>query len=453
MSDDLLRGLGEVVEQERERWGVPGITVGILRDGEVTKAGYGVTSIETEQPVTADTLFQIGSNSKVYTTTLLMTLVDDGLVDLDAPVTTYLPDLRLKDEQALPKITPRHLVTHQSGVYGDYFDDFGWGDDALERSVANMVTLDQVYPPGDLWSYTNSGFNIAGLIVEKVLGQPFEVAMRERVLDPLDLGHTFYFPHEVYAYPHAVGHNPEGPGSDVMVVARQFWLNRALGPAGGLHSNVEDILRFDSFHMGNVDAKRGDKPILTEQSRLAMQQEQLKAAGSADAWGLGWALRVIDGVKMIGHNGGTNGFITRNAAIPDKQVAFAIFTNSLYGGTAIRTIERWILEHVAGLHDRDPEVTTLPNEQLERLIGTYRTPESPITFIRQGNGLRMQMMREEDETGEKKPEPPVDLLPIGDHEFMATSGREEGMRVQFIDNPDGSVRFARVGSRVYAPVQ
>src|SRR5262249_38928713 len=150
-------------------------------------------SIETEQPVRPDTLFQIGSISKVYTATLIMQLVDVGKLALDEPIITYLPDLKLADTAARQTITLRHLLSHTSGLFGDYFDDFGHGDDALTRAVATFDTLRQQFAPGALWTYCNSGFGLAGAIIERVIGQPFETAMRERIFKPLGLERSFYF--------------------------------------------------------------------------------------------------------------------------------------------------------------------------------------------------------------------------------------------------------------------
>jgi CubicO group peptidase (beta-lactamase class C family) len=446
MASELIQELGKVVETARERWKIPGIAVGVLHDGHIEASGWGITSKDTHCPVAADTVFQIGSNSKVYTTTLLMSLVDEGRVDLDALAREYLPDLRLQDEQALEQIRVRHLVSHQSGIWGDYFDDFGWGDDALARSVAGIADLRQMYAPTTQWAYTNSGFNIAGLIIERVLGQSFEDAMRERVFESLGLERSFYFPHDVFAYPHAVGHRPEHPGDDDVIVAREFWLHRAVGPAGGIHAPVMDVLEFDRFHLGQLQPKEG-KTVISDAARAAMQEPQIKAAGMSDEWGLGWSITHVDGVKTIGHGGGTNGFITRNTVVPEKGVAFATFTNSLYGGAAIRPIEQWLFAHVAGLQRSDPPLTTLSDTDLAEYAGRYTNPLSTFTVSVEDGALNVRTSSYNSMTNKTLEYPAVLYRPVGNDIFMATTGREEGVTIDFVRHPDGGLRFIRVGGR------
>jgi CubicO group peptidase (beta-lactamase class C family) len=446
MASDFIKKLGEVVERERERFKVPGISVGILRDGNVEAGGYGVGSLDTNDAVTSETLFQIGSNSKVFTTTLLMTLVDEGKVNLDAPITDYLPNLKLKDEGALEKMRVRHFVSHQTGLWGDYFEDFGWGDDAITKAVAKAVDMPQMYQPEELWAYTNINFTIVGKLIEDELGQTFEAAMKERVFDPLEMQRSFYFPWEVIVWPHAVGHTPAKPGDKEVEPARNFWLNRQLGPAGAISSNVHDVLAFDKFHLTGQTPT--GKPVISDKSRLAMRQPQIVAANFVDEWALGWWLYKVDGAQIIGHGGGTNGFITRNTTIPEKNMAWAIFTNSARGGSAIRNIERWMLAEAAGLTERDPELTTLSKQQIERVVGDYTTISGDISVTAQNGGITLQTKRAALESGEEQTFPPVDLQPVGELEFMATEGDEEGMRIDFIPNADGSIRFVRMGGRV-----
>jgi CubicO group peptidase (beta-lactamase class C family) len=245
------RTLDEVVRDAMAEWQIPGVTVAVLHDGKVETHGYGVISLETNYPTRPDTLFQVGSNSKVFTATLVMRLVEAGLLDLDTPIEDYLPDLRLADPRAATTVTLRHLLSHTSGLEGDRFEDTGEGDDAVARYVAGAGHWAQNTAPGEFWSYCNSGFGLAGRIVEVAAGASFEAAMKERVFVPLGLERSFYFAHEAIVYSAAAGHT-QLPGEDAPHVALPYHIGRRAHPAGGIIASAGDLLTFLCFHMGTA---------------------------------------------------------------------------------------------------------------------------------------------------------------------------------------------------------
>jgi CubicO group peptidase (beta-lactamase class C family) len=432
-----------------ERWHVPGVAVGVLRDGVRETAGFGVCSLETGQPVSADTLFQIGSITKVFTTTLVMRLVDDGALDLDTPVISYLPELRLADEQAQRTVTLRHLLTHTAGFYGDHFENFGMGDDALARYVASLHTLRQQTAPGELWTYNNAGFSLAGRVVERVLAMRYERVMRERIFAPLGLTRSFFFAHEAIVYPVAVGHNQVTPGADEHEVARRYPLPGGVGPAGAIISNVGDLLTFAQLHMG--DGTWNGERMLSEASLWAMQTVQVKAANFAEAYGLGWAIQNIDGTAVLEHGGSTNGFQAKLRVVPSHGFAIAVLTNSSRGGALNDAVTKWALERYCGLRARALEQTELPAERLERLAGVYMNPQGEVTLSVQDGGLRREMRTKKLLNDNKEEQQPPDLMrPIADAEFVVvTEGENKGSRVDFILTGDGQPRFVRVGGRLF----
>jgi CubicO group peptidase (beta-lactamase class C family) len=431
---------------QMERWTVPGVAVGVLRGGERDLQAWGITSLETQQPTRPDTLFQIGSISKVFCATLVMTLVDEGKVDLDTPLSTYLPDLTLADEEAHRSVTLRQVLSHTSGIYGDYFDDFGLGDDALAKSVATVSTLRQWTRPGASWAYCNVGFNLAGAIVERVLDEPFEVAMRTRVFEPLGLDHSFYFAHEAIVHSVAVGHNLVEPGKDEHEVARKYPLPRCVNPAGGIISNVNDLLSFAAFHMSDrtVDGTQ----VLSPESIRTMQEPQTKAANFADEWGVGWDISWVDGVKVIGHGGTTNGFQARLAVVPDRQFAIAILTNSRRGAALNDRVEAWALEHELGLHKAPPEIISLSDDVLAKVAGEYKQPQVEFTATVENGGLRLDSVGINPLTDERTSPPPLTLAPISEREFVVTAGESEGRRIDFFGGEGDTPRFIRVHGRL-----
>jgi len=184
--------------------GVPGAAFGVLRldddhddgTGARLELATGVLHLGTGVPVTPDALFQVGSITKVWTTTLVMRLVDEGLLDLDAPVVERLPEFAVADGDAAAGITLRHLLTHTSGFDGDTFTDTGRGDDCLRAFVAVLTDSRQLFAPGTAWSYNNAAFVVAGRLVETVTGGTWDAALRERVIEPLGLGRTVTLPEE-----------------------------------------------------------------------------------------------------------------------------------------------------------------------------------------------------------------------------------------------------------------
>src|SRR5206468_7396774 len=166
---------------------VPGVAVGVYLAGEEHYAFHGITNIDNPLTVDENTLFQFGSTGKTYTSTALMRLAEEGKVDLHAPVRTYVPEFRLRDENVARDVTVLHLLNHTAGWDGDLFVDTGSGDDALERYVEKMADIQQVTPLGSTVSYNNASLSLAGRVIEKVTGKPYETAIRELILDPLGL--------------------------------------------------------------------------------------------------------------------------------------------------------------------------------------------------------------------------------------------------------------------------
>jgi CubicO group peptidase (beta-lactamase class C family) len=438
-------GLDDVAQRELERWKVPGLAVAVLRDGAVDARACGITSLETRQPVTPETLFQIGSISKVFTATLVVRLVEEGLLGLDERVGTYLPELRLADEAAPRTITLRHLLTHSSGIEGDRFENlYGIGDDALAKAVAEFHTLRQLTTPGSLWTYSNNAFSLAGAVIERVLGMPFESAMRERILEPLKMTRSFYFAHEAITYPVAVGHT-QPPEADPEI-ARNYPLPRYVNPAGGIISTVGDLLRFASFHLddGTFEGNR----LLSKAALQDMQEPQIPAANFAIAYGLGWAIYRDDPAIVLGHGGSTNGFQAQLTLVPTQNFAIALLTNSDRGSKVIRAIEDWALDHYCGLQRRDPETMDLTAVDLARFAGRYRTRYTEAIVTPQNGGLRLDVSARSVLANTVTTFPPMTVKPISEREFIGTEGEALSLRIDFIGEPGEPPRRLRAGGRL-----
>jgi CubicO group peptidase (beta-lactamase class C family) len=394
--------------------------------------------------------FRIASISKVFTATLAMTLVDDGLLDLDTPVVTYLPELELSDADAREQITMRQLLSHTSGLYGDYSADFGLGDDAMMRALSIFATLPQQTRPGEIWAYCNSGFQLAGTVIARILDSTFDAAMEERVFEPAGLTTTCFAAHDTFGWPAAMGHIQTGPDSDEHVVTGQYY-PRNRRPAGGVISTATDLLRFARLHMngGEIDGRR----VLSADAAQEMQTPQVRGGDWKNSWGVGWNIDPIDGVTTIGHNGSISGFESLLRIIPEQQTAFVVLTNSGRGSAAYPAIDEWLLEHVCGLHAAPPETTTLPHAERAKLAGRYARPGYEITVNATDDGLRIDYTAPHPLSGESVPYPSLELAPVSATEFLVRNGPHANGRIEFIPGANETPRFVRMGGRLAGRVE
>lgn len=449
MRDERQSRLQDDAEEIRARWMIPGMAIGIQSADDAFAFGVGVNALDTRHPIRTDTLFQVGSISKPFAATLTMHLVDAGLLDLDNPVVSYIPDLQLADMDAARRITPRQLLIHTGGFWGDWFDDRGLGDDALERFVAEYGRLHQLTTPGELWAYNNCGYIQLGRICEVLAEQPYEIALRERVLEPLGLEHTFLSAHEAITYPVAVGHNQE-PSDVEPVIARQFLRPRARNAAGGIIASVEDMLRFANFHLGGSDTGAS---VLRDDTRLAMQTPRMAAASTGEFWGLGWRIAGEGGNRTVGHGGATNGFRASLTLVPAQRFAIAILTNSSRGSAAAHELEAWALETYCGIAPQEPAFVQLSDTQLTPLTGRFEQPYNAIEVEPAGDSILLRHHSNSPYSETAQPPPREDLArPISATEFVVVEGEYKDSHLRFIFDGNDNVRFLQVGGRLHAPV-
>jgi CubicO group peptidase (beta-lactamase class C family) len=443
----LQSELHDVVVPLLEKWKVPGVSIATWQDGEVRTAAFGMANLEGRYPVTPDTLFQIGSISKVFTATAVMQLVDGWRVDLDAPVARYLPDFRLSTPEATDALTVRHLLTHHTGFWGDDFTPQGEGDDALSKAVARLVGIRQLTAPGETWSYCNAGYQLLGAILERFHNKPAEDVIRDRVLKPLGLERSTFRADEAVLQPVATGYNTIT--TDEPEVAKPYAITRAMNPAGAIIGTVTELVRFAEFHLG--DGKAGDKRVLSPGAVAEMQRIHVTAGNMAPHWGLGWWVQEASGEHVFGHGGSTNGQRANLTVVPSRRFAIASLTNGSNGGAINRLVERHLMAQ-AGVPRTDPQEGHLPDAALAVFAGRYHSPGGDITIASEGGQLVVDTFARNALTGAEYQAPTRHAVPIGDTEFVVKDTEVEGARFDFLMNKDGSVRFLRMGGRLYEPV-
>jgi CubicO group peptidase (beta-lactamase class C family) len=373
---------------------VPGAVLGILHDGEVHEMAAGVLNKNTGYPVTTDSVFQIGSITKAWTATVVMQLVDEGKLDLDEPVRTYLPDFEVADADVTAKVTLRHLLAHTSGIQGDHFEDTGRGDDCLERYVASCASLSQNHELGATMSYCNSGYSVVGRALEVVEGKVWDQVMRERLFQPLGLTHTGTLPEEAILHHVAVGHLALEEGADPGV-APVWVLPRSAGPAGLINSTARDVLAFARMHLDGGTAVDGTR-VLSDASVAAMQEPQIDVPDRytlGDQWGLGWILFHWDGRFLYGHDGATLGQGAFLRVLPDAGLAVTLLTNGGGARDLYQALFATVLDELAGLSmPATPSAPATPLElDLSPYEGTFERLNVKVELVRNGDHLDATM--------------------------------------------------------------
>lgn len=354
--DEVEGWLRERLPGLAEEYAVPGVAVAVDAGGQVVEAAAGVLSTATGVEATVDSVFQIGSVTKTLTATLVMGLVSEGLVELDAPVDSYLPGFR--------KATVRQLLCHTAGFEGDVFTDTGKGDDCLERYVELLADVPQIFEPGEMFSYNNAGYSVLGRIVEVVRGEPFDQCMRDHLFTPLGMTHAATDPYEAILHRAAVGHL-DGRPAPVWAMARSN------APAGSmLAMTPRDLLAFARSH-------------LTDDSLRAMREPQvaLPDIDWGTAWGLGWTLYDLPGGLVFGHDGNTIGQSAVLRIDPGRDVCVAVFTNGGDRKPLMKEILGRIVEVPA-----EPVPNPTARLDARRYTGVYRSSTSETTVSTDDQG-------------------------------------------------------------------
>jgi CubicO group peptidase (beta-lactamase class C family) len=377
---------------------IPGAALGILMDGQEEHAVFGVANLETNEPVTPETLFQAGSITKTFTGTAIMRLIAQGKLDLYAPVRTYLPDFTLADDSVAARVTVRHLLTHTAGWWGDAFFDTGDGDDAVARFVRERLpTLPQIFPLGMMPSYNNAAIVLLGRLIEVATGEDYRAAMRRLLLDPLAMTASTFAPQQVERGSYALGYTSSPAGT---VRQSPLYFPRGIDPAGGLWSTTREQLQYARLHLADGVTPAGARLLPAYTTRL-MRLPQAWFTGIANMQvGLTWFVQEFSGVRLATHDGHTWGQHASLLLAPEQGFALILLTNIETGGggadpavlTAAGQEYLGLGEEAAqiGMTDGpnfapDPAPLSLAAEELADYAGRYATPDM-AAILRVANG-------------------------------------------------------------------
>jgi CubicO group peptidase (beta-lactamase class C family) len=305
----------DFVNAHRERHRIPGISIALVRDGQLVKAaGYGLANVELDAPARPETVYQSGSLGKQFTAMAVMLLVEEGKIRLDDPLTKYFPEAPGRWK----KISVRHLLTHTSGI-----KDFDYGKqpdlrrDYSEDQLARIaMKLPPDFPPGTQWSYSNTGYVLLGIIVSKTSGKFYGDFLKQRVFSPLGMDATRIITEKDIVKNRAAGYVLEKDQ-----LTNQGWVSPSLNTTadGSLYFSVLDLARWDA-------ALRAGK-LLKPESYAAMWSPVHLADGTSYPYGFGWGFDEQRGEKVIEHGGSWQGFRTAIARYVDTKLTVIVLAN------------------------------------------------------------------------------------------------------------------------------
>lgn len=325
----LAFDIQKLLDDAVESGDVPGGSIALLLDGQLSSASAGVCNVETGVPVTDETLHILGSVTKVINATLVMQLVDEGLVDLDTLVTEYVPELRLGDPSALKALTVRMLLNHTSGIDGETLPDQGPDLERIEDAIGRFGELSQLFAPGMALSYSNAGAVIAGYLCQVVKGESWYTLVKKQIFDRLELEHSITYPTDTLLHRAAVGHykNPAGEFSRVQTP----YLQLSYAPAGSaIMMCAKDLATFTRAHMQDGIGDNGAR-ILTSESAQLMRKESAQYSVSSlySSAGLGWLIEPPD---IINHSGGGSGIFCQVMGHVPTATAVVVSVNTARSG-------------------------------------------------------------------------------------------------------------------------
>ena len=353
----------------------PGLSVGVVYDQDlIWGRGFGFSDLERHTPATPQTIYRIASITKLFTSTAMMQLRDQGRLQLDDPVTNYVSwfSVRTTDNDDAPPITIRHLLTHTSGLPREARFPY-WTDNVFPTCKQLMDTLGEqeaIYAPSTRWKYSNLALTLAGEIVQAVADRPYAEYVQQQILDPLEMASTSVVLLDAQRAQLATGYTRRIPGQ-----ARQAGLFTdcaAISPAANMSSMVEDLARFAALQFR--DGAAGGPQILAGSSLREMQRIHWLNPNWQSGWGLGFAIERAGERTLIGHAGALPGYRTKLSSCVEQKIAVIVLTNADDGTPDKYVDQAWstvapAITRVAAA----PPPAAKPTDQLERYVGLYRS--------------------------------------------------------------------------------
>jgi CubicO group peptidase (beta-lactamase class C family)/D-alanyl-D-alanine dipeptidase len=374
--------LQQFIDHEQKNHSLPAVSIALIDDQQVVwSQGFGLANPDAKTPASADTIYRVGSVSKLFTDTAVMQLVEQGKIDLDAPVTRYLPDFHPRNPYNKP-ITLRELMSHRSGLVreppvGHYFDSTNVSLQATVESV-NQTAL--VYPPGTHTKYSNAAIAVVGYVLQRLSGTPFTDYVRDAVLQPLGMSNSAFTPTPEVTSKLARSYIWTYDGR--LFDAPTFQLGMA--PAGCMYSSVLDLSKFVSMLFAEGQGSTGR--LLKSETLHSMWQPQFSDGKAPSSFGVGFALGNLDGHPLVGHGGAIYGFATELEALPQDKLGVVVVTTMDSANAVVTHIAQEALRLMLAAKSGKPlpaieETQAVPVQLARSAAAAYRLDDKKVNLL------------------------------------------------------------------------
>ena len=368
---------------------LPGLSIALVDGSQIVwQQGYGFSDPQAKTPITADTVFRVGSVSEPFTDIAVVRLAEQGKLDLDAPVSNYLPDFKPRNSFGKP-ITLRQLMAHRAGLVreppvGNYFDSSA---PTLRETVKSLNQTALVYAPESHTKYSNAGLATVGYVLEKTQRQPFADYLKRTLLEPLKMNRSEF---------------KSSPETSKNIAKAQMWtvfgktfdaprFELGIAPAGGMSATIGDLAGFAN---ALIAADNSPAAILKKSTLEKMWTPQYAAPGQKSGFGLGFSLSEIEGHRQVGHGGAIYGFSTELSLLPDDKLGVVVIATEDFSNGVTSRIAETALKAMLAERDNKPisqPETTSPVDPADakKIAGRYESGNQTIDLFESGGVLSM----------------------------------------------------------------
>jgi CubicO group peptidase (beta-lactamase class C family) len=415
--------LDQTVLDTLKRSHTPGAAVAIVSYDRVLFAkGYGVVSAEDTTPITPDTLFRLGSTTKMFTAAALVTLAAQGKLKLDAPIRNYTNGLHA----SLARLTAHQLLSQSSGLRDFASPVMSQDDEGLGRNVRGWQADVFFTEPGKIFSYSSPGYWLAGLVAEEAYGEPYADVLADLLFKPLEMQRTTLRPLVAMTWPLAQGHNVENNQPKVI---RPLYNNVAMWPGGSIFSNVNELSRFVRALLN--EGKLESRPVLDPLVVAKLPARQMTLPSDEDVYyGYGLMSYLVNGTRVVVHGGASRGYGSTIQMVPSAKFAVIVLTNK--SGETLPSVAAKAMELVLKLKpetEENPKPLALEERELTAYLGTYAHAPQSWEIYRQDGKLYVKQEKES-----------FALTKVGPRTFTYEQGQ-----LVFVLGADGKIEHLFIG--------